>query len=144
MIEPRQCKMNPGLPLGGRQVLVVEDDSDTREIMRFVLEENGASVVATDAVDKAILEFQRIQPDAVVADLGFPEYNGFALIAKIREIERRTRSRSKCIAVTAFATTADRDTALNSGYDGYIAKPFEPAELVKNSCGTSCLIPGPL
>jgi DNA-binding response OmpR family regulator len=101
------------------------------EILRFVLEENGASVVATDAVDKAILEFQRIQPDAVVADLGFPECNGFALIAKIREIERHTRSRSKCIAVTGFATTADRDTALKSGYDAYIAKPFEPAELVK-------------
>src|SRR5262249_19323834 len=130
MIEPRQCKMNPGLPLGGRQVLVVENDSDTREILRFVLEENGASVVATDAVDKAILEFQRIQPDAV-ADLGFPEYNGFALIAKIREIERHIRSRTKCIAVTGFATRADRDTALHSGYDPYIAKPFEPAELVK-------------
>jgi DNA-binding response OmpR family regulator len=78
---------------------------------------------------KAILEFQRIQPHEVVADLGFPEHNGFALIAKIREIERNTRS--KCIAVKAFATTADRDTALNSGYEAYIAKPFEPAELVK-------------
>jgi CheY-like chemotaxis protein len=125
MIEPRQGKTNPGLPLGGRQVLVVEDDSDTREILRFVLEENGASVVATDAVDKAILEFQRIQPDAVVADLGLPECNGFALIAKIREIEQNTRSRSKCIAVTAFATTEDRDTALHSGYDAYIAKRFD-------------------
>lgn len=119
------------LPLFGRQILVVEDDSDTREMLKFILEQNGASVHATDAVLTAVELFKQIHPDAIVADIGLPEYNGYALIAKIREFEKDDQSRTKCVAVTAYATPADRDVTLNAGYDAYIAKPFEPEELVQ-------------
>ena len=118
-------------PLSGTRVLVVEDDSDTREILRFVLEQNGANVVATPAVQPALQAFESVHPDAVVADIGMPDYNGYALIAKIREFDRKRQIHTKCVAVTAYATPTDRDTALNSGYDAYIAKPFRPDELVK-------------
>ena len=118
-------------PLRGRQILVVEDDSDTREILKFVLERNGATVLATDAVQTAIQLFETIRPDVVVADIGLPEYNGYALIANIRELDREERSRTKCVAVTAYATSRDRDVTLSSGYDAYIAKPFKPDELVE-------------
>jgi DNA-binding response OmpR family regulator len=119
------------LPLKDRQILVVEDDSDTREMLKFVLERNGAAVLAAEAVEPALEVFDKIQPDTVVADIGMPEYNGYALIAKIRELDRKKNRQTKCIAVTAFATTTDRDTTLSAGYDAYVAKPFEPAELVK-------------
>ena len=119
------------LPLRGCQILVVEDDSDTREMLKFVLEQNGAAVLAVDAVQPAIQLFVRTRPDAVVADIGLPEYNGYALIAKIRELERDKQSRTKCVAVTAYATPTDRDVALSSGYDAYIAKPFKPGELIE-------------
>jgi CheY-like chemotaxis protein len=119
------------LPLRGRQVLVVEDDSDTREMLRFVLEQNGANVHAVEAVEPALRAFERSRPDAVVADIAMPEYNGYALIAKIRELDRQKNVRTGCIAVTAYATAADRDLTLSSGYDAYIAKPFEPEELVR-------------
>src|SRR5262245_7800907 len=119
------------LPLRGIRILVVEDDSDTRKILKFVLEQNGAAVSATDAVQSAIQLFEKTLPDAVVADIGLPEYDGYALIAKIREFEQDKRPRTKCVAVTAYATPTDRDLALNSGYDGYIAKPFSPGELIK-------------
>ena len=119
------------LPLAGRQILVVEDDSDTREMLKFVLEQNGADVLTTDAVPPAFELVQKVHPDAVVADIGLPEYNGYALIAKIREFDSEQQSRTKCVAVTAYATPTDRDVALRSGYDAYIAKPFEPEELVQ-------------
>ena len=119
------------LPLAGRQILVVEDDSDTREMLKFVLEQNGASVLTTDSVPPAVELVEKVHPDAVVADIGLPEYNGYALIAKIREIDEREHSRTKCVAVTAYATPIDRDFTLKSGYDAYIAKPFEPEELVQ-------------
>jgi CheY-like chemotaxis protein len=119
------------LPLTGRQVLVVEDDSDTREILKFVLEQNGAEVVAVGAVEPALEVYEQFAPDAVVADIGMPGYNGYALIAKIRELDRKKERQTKCVAVTAYATTTDRDTTLNAGFDAYLAKPFEPAELVK-------------
>lgn len=118
-------------PLSGRQVLVVEDDSDTREILRFVLEQNGADVVAVAAVEPAIEAFKTVNPDAVVADIAMPGYNGYALIAKIRELDRKHSRRTQCVAVTAYATATDRDTTLNAGFDAYLAKPFEPAELVQ-------------
>ena len=120
-----------GLPLSGRQVLVVEDDSDTREMLRFVLERNGAVVLAVDAVEPALEAFEKVQPDTVVADIGMPEYNGYALIAQIRELDKKTHRQTKCVAVTAYATSADRETTLNAGFDAYVAKPFEPAELVQ-------------
>ena len=119
------------LPLAGRQILVVEDDSDTREMLKFVLEQNGASVLTTDSVPPAVELVEKVHPDAVVADIGLPEYNGYALIAKIREFDEKEHLRTKCVAVTAYATPTDRDIALRSGYDAYIAKPFEPEELVQ-------------
>jgi CheY-like chemotaxis protein len=100
-------------------------------MLKFVLEQNGASVVATDSVPPAVELIEKVHPDAVVADIGLPEYNGYALIAKIRELDEREHSRTKCVAVTAYATPADRDITLRSGYDAYIAKPFEPEELVQ-------------
>jgi DNA-binding response OmpR family regulator len=119
------------LPLSGKKILVVEDDSDTREMLRFILERNGARVLAVPAVEPALRAFEDIHPNAVVADIGMPEYNGYALIARIRQRDEATQSRTKCVAVTAYATTVDRQTTLNAGYDAYIAKPFDPDELVK-------------
>ena len=87
--------------------------------------------MATDAVPPAMELLQTVHPDAVVADIGLPEYNGYALIAKIREFDRMGHSRTKCIAVTAYATSTDRDITLKSGYPAYISKPFEPEELVQ-------------
>jgi CheY-like chemotaxis protein len=130
MTNPDGQKKN-SLPLAGRQILVVEDDSDTREMLKFVLEQNGADVLTTDAVPPAVELVQKVHLDAVVADIGLPEYNGYALIAKIREFDNTQSSRTKCVAVTAYATPTDRDITLKSGYDAYIAKPFEPEELIQ-------------
>jgi CheY-like chemotaxis protein len=122
---------NNALPLAGRQILVVEDDSDTREMLKFVLEQNGAAVLTTDSVPPAVELVEKVHPDAVVADIGLPEFNGYALIARIRELDIKDNLRTKCVAVTAYATPADRDITLKSGYDAYIAKPFEPDELIQ-------------
>ena len=122
---------NDSRPLAGRQILVVEDDSDTREMLRFVLEQNGAAVVTTDSVPPAVELVQKVHPDAVVADIGLPEFNGYALIARIRQLDTKELANTKCVAVTAYATPADRDITLKAGYDAYISKPFEPDELVQ-------------
>jgi CheY-like chemotaxis protein len=100
-------------------------------MLKFVLEQNGAVVLATEAVPPAVELMRKVHPDAVVADIGLPEYNGYALIAKIRELDSKEHLRTKCVAVTAYATPADREITLKSGYDAYIAKPFEPEELIR-------------
>src|SRR2546430_5942954 len=130
MTHPNETR-NKSLLLAGRQILVVEDDSDTREMLRFVLEQNGASVVTTDSVPPAVELIEKVHPDAVVADIGLPEYNGYALIARIRQLDQKDLASTKCVAVTAYATPADRDITLKAGYDAYISKPFEPDELIQ-------------
>jgi CheY-like chemotaxis protein len=66
-----------------------------------------------------------------VADIGMPEYNGYALISLIRSIDESTGRTTPVIAVTAYTSPADEKTALASGFQKYISKPFGPAELIE-------------
>jgi len=116
--------------LHGIKVLVVEDEQDTRDLLAFLLESHGATVIAVDNVSDAMLIFTREQPNIVVTDIGLPEYNGYALIAAVRHAKSELR-RIPVIALTAYSTPADKDTALISGFDEYLAKPFDPAELIR-------------
>jgi len=116
--------------LDGCQVLVVEDDSDTRQIMKFVLEQNGAVVEAVDSVNSALTQFRSKKPDVIVADIAMPGLNGFALIAEVRKIDAEVKTHTQVIAVTAFSSPQDRDRAISAGFDQYLTKPFDPSELI--------------
>ena len=116
--------------LDGVRVLVVEDESDTRELIAFLLESEGATAVPVDSVTEALEILSKRHLDVVVTDIGMPEYNGYALIAAIRRNKSRLR-RTPVIALTAFSTPADRDTAMISGFDEYLSKPFEPEQLIQ-------------
>ncbi len=84
-----------------------------------------------DNVLEGLEIFTRDRPDIVVADIGMPEYNGYAFIAAVRKQQRPELRNVPVIALTAFSTPADRDTALISGFNEYISKPFGPDELLK-------------
>jgi len=113
-----------------RCILVVENDSDTLKMLRFVLEQRGADVLTSDNVPAALEQFKMQRPDVILADIGMPDLNGYALIAEIRRIEADRGGHTKAIAVTAFVTEGDRKLAADSGFDGYISKPFDPRALV--------------
>ena len=115
--------------LNGIRVLVVEDEQDTRDLLTFLLESEGAAAIPVDNVTDALEMFNKHHPDVVVSDIGMPDYNGYAFIAAIRH-QKSTIRRTPVIALTAFSTPADRDTALISGFDEYFAKPFEPEQLI--------------
>jgi CheY-like chemotaxis protein len=89
------------------RILVVEDDRDTREIVQFILERSGAAVVAVGSVTKALETYMEIEPDVVIADIAMPDYNGYALIAQIREEDERAGRTTPAIALTAFTSAAD-------------------------------------
>ena len=115
--------------LNGICVLVVEDEQDTRDLLTFLLESEGAVAIPVDNVTDALEMFNKHHPDVVVSDIGMPDYNGYAFIAAIRHQKSAIR-RTPVIALTAFSTPADRDTALISGFDEYLAKPFESEQLI--------------
>jgi CheY-like chemotaxis protein len=116
--------------LKGIRILVVEDDRDAREIVQFILEQNGAVVASANAVPEALDLYPKFTPNIIVADIGMPDYNGYALIASVRQEDARLGRVTPAIALTAFASPADRLQALSAGFQEYIVKPFDPAELI--------------
>ena len=116
--------------LQGRRVLVVEDDSDTLQIMQFVLERHGAHVMPADSVPAALDRIESSPPEVVVADIGMRGLNGYALISEIREMDAALGRHTPAIAVTGFATPQDRETAAAAGFEAYITKPFDPHVLI--------------
>src|SRR5213594_4043189 len=116
--------------LKGIHVLVVEDDDDTRELLKVLLETQGADVIAAASVQEALAAYDRSRPHVIVADIGMPEYNGYTLIGRVRARDRERGSIIPAIALTAFATSIDRDTVLSAGFQLHMPKPFEPNKLI--------------
>jgi len=116
--------------LNGIRVLVVEDDDDTRDLLRVVLETHGGDVATASSVPEALSTYDQTPPDVIVADIGMPDYNGYAFIGRVRARDRERGAMVPAIALTAFTTAMDRDTVLSAGFQVHIPKPFEPNHLI--------------
>jgi signal transduction histidine kinase/DNA-binding response OmpR family regulator len=123
------------------RILIVDDDKDTREMLRFVLEHEGGQVTAASTVGEALEEYKRLVPNVVVADIGMPGANGYALIALIRALDRQSGRSTPAIALTAYTSPADRQTALAAGFQRYMSKPFVPAEIIEATCAVTEELP---
>jgi CheY-like chemotaxis protein len=116
--------------LHGRGILVVEDDPDARHLVAVVLKSAGASVVTAADAGEALCHFAHAVPDAVVADIGLPGEDGYALLRRIRLLEPDRGGTVPAIALTAYARAEDRALALAAGFDRHMVKPVDPAALV--------------
>ena len=123
--------MNSRERLSDVRVLIVDDDNDTREMLRFILEQAGAQVLPAGSVPDAIEIYKTSKPKVIVADIGMPEYNGYALVAQIQEQDEKLGRSTPVIALTAYTSPADEQTALTAGFKKYLSKPFEPAEIIE-------------
>jgi CheY-like chemotaxis protein len=112
--------------LSNVKVMVVDDKADTRALIRMVLEAEGATVTDFDSVATALDGLITTGSDIFVVDIGMPTYNGYVFIAKTRGLNVQTPA----IALTAFASSTDRDVALAAGFQLHIGKPFDPDSLV--------------
>jgi CheY-like chemotaxis protein len=117
-------------PLDGINILVVEDDADTRDLLKVLLETHGGKVTATGSVPDALKVYDTSRPDVLVADIGMPDYNGYTLIGRVRAKDREHGRIIPAIALTAYTTAMDRDTVLSAGFQVHMPKPFEPNRLV--------------
>jgi signal transduction histidine kinase/ActR/RegA family two-component response regulator len=125
------------LPAGLR-VLLIEDDSDGRDLVQQHLA--GAGLVLTTGSDGlAGIALLREQPyDVVLLDWQLPGIDGLAVLAMLRALEDATgRPRAQVIAVTAHAGVGDRDTCLAAGADDFLAKPFDGASLLAHLAAAS-------
>lgn len=123
--------MNTNATLRNLHILVVDDDKDIREMLRFILEQEGGRVVAAGSVVEALESYKNSAPSVVVADIGMPEQNGYALIATIRASDKELGRHTPAIALTAYTSPADEKAALTAGFQMYMSKPFEPAKIIE-------------
>jgi CheY-like chemotaxis protein len=112
------------------RVLVVEDESDTREFLARLLASQGAVVSTAASVPEALTVFANTQPDILVSDIGLPGADGYDLLQQIRASNVADRGAIPAIALTAYARSEVRMRALTAGYQVHIAKPVESNELV--------------
>ena len=109
------------------RVLVVEDDDDTRELVRTTLEHAGAQVEAVNSASAARREMAEESPDVLVSDIRMPEEDGYSLIQSLRTAGVTTPA----IALTANARREDAEAARSAGFQIHLAKPIDAARLVE-------------
>ena len=116
--------------LDGLRVLIVDDEADAREFVTMILERRAADVTAVASAKEAVEMLERWKPDVLIADIGMPDEDGYALIGKVRSLPADEGGQTPAMALTAYARTEDRRRILMSGYQMHLAKPVEPIELM--------------
>ena len=113
--------------LKGVSILIVDDETDARELLVAMLQEYGASVCAVDTADAAlsVLSGDSFAPDVLVSDVGMPGTDGLTLVRKIRSDVSEKHRKLPAIAVTAYANPEDRVRALVAGFQNHVPKPVD-------------------
>ena len=106
-------------------VLVVDDDAETREVLKVALGFEGARVTTAPSVADAVAAIEQRWPDVLVSDIGMPGEDGYDLIRRVRRLEAVRGRHIPAIALTAYAAAEDRRRTLHAGYDSHVAKPVE-------------------
>jgi PAS domain S-box-containing protein len=126
---PSPQESHAPVSLNDLHVLVVEDEADTLEFLKRLLENHGATVQGAASAHEALQVISERNPQIIVSDIGLPDIDGYDLIQRIREREGATRH-LPAIALTAYARAEDRARSLGAGYQAHLAKPVEPNELL--------------
>lgn len=115
--------------LAGLRVLLVDDEPDTLEILRTMLNQFGANVRGAASTTDALEALLAWKPDVLVSDLGMPGEDGYALIGKVRALTREQGCDIPAAALTAHVRDEDRSKALAAGYQTHLKKPVDPTKL---------------
>ncbi|MEH2192381.1 MAG: response regulator [Nostoc sp.] len=127
----RASAISTYLPLIGVQVLIVDDNADTRDFFSFVLEEFGAIVTTVASGDEALQALTQSKPDILLSDIGMPEMNGYMLMEQVRNLEAQLGVKKiPAIALTAYAGEINQQQAIRAGFQQHIVKPVSPEELL--------------
>ncbi|WNG31054.1 hybrid sensor histidine kinase/response regulator [Cystobacter fuscus] len=133
-LPPSLRRAHPGIPcppeLTGLRVLVVDDEHDTRELLRTLLEECHAQVSTAASVAEGLERLKEELPDVLVSDIGMPGEDGFTLISRVRALPPKDGGRTPAVALTAYARVEDRTRVLLAGFHSHVPKPVEPVELL--------------
>jgi PAS domain S-box-containing protein len=131
--DDRQADAAP--TLAAVRVLVVEDQADVRELLSALLRQYGAEVMTCATAVEAVSALRRERADVLISDIGMPGEDGYWLIREVRALGTHLGGDVPAVALTAYASEADRERALGAGFQAHVSKPIEPAALISAVAG---------
>ncbi len=140
-LKANQDEQSPeqSLDLNGIKILVVDDETDTRELVVFLLEQQGAQVTAASSAHEALLALTQAKPDVLLSDIGMPDMDGYMLIQQVRTLAPEQGGQIPAIALTAYAGETNQQQVIAAGFQKHISKPIEPEVLVQAIAQLVCL-----
>ena len=113
-------------------ILAVDDETDNRDLCKFVLESYGAEVLTVASAREALsaLSEDPNRFNVLICDVGMPEDDGYWLIRQVRLLSAEAGGQTPAIALTAYVGEAERQQAIAAGFQAHAAKPIEPVQLV--------------
>lgn len=118
----------PSDALAGIHVVVVDDDQDSRHLLKMALEYCGALVTAVSSARDALRILTRVTPDVLISDIAMPHEDGYWLIEQLRQ-QAGGESRVPAIAITAHGEEHGPHRTLAAGFRVHLKKPIDPWEL---------------
>ena len=116
-------------PLAGLRIVVADDQDDSRDLIEFLLTQQGAVVTGAASAAEAFAAVKGHPPDVLLSDIEMPGENGYALIGRVRALAPEDGGAVPAAAMTAHGSREDRDRALAAGFQRHLPKPFQPADL---------------
>jgi PAS domain S-box-containing protein len=116
--------------LSGLHILVIDDESDSREFVAFVLTQAGARVSTAASAREGLLVVTQL-PDIILSDIGMPDMDGYTLMRHVRALPPEQGGQAKAIALTAYAGEIDHQQAIAAGFQRHLPKPVSPTQLIE-------------
>ncbi len=116
--------------LHGIRVVGVDDNADSREVLKAILQYSSAEASVVGSAHEAPGAIRDIHPDVLIFDLAMPEMDGYQLLEKVRSLEPEI-AQLPVIAFTAAAREEDRVRTRLAGFQAHLAKPIDPEELIR-------------
>jgi PAS domain S-box-containing protein len=129
------ARSNGRTRLDGLRVLVIDDESDARDLLSAILEDRGALVAASASASEARACFDELRPDVVVSDMGMPDEDGYQLVRAIRALPKDRGGATPVVALTAYGGREHRRRGLEVGCNAYLVKPVDAEELANTVRG---------
>jgi CheY-like chemotaxis protein len=111
--------------LKGAKILLVDDDCEGIMPLQILLETQEADVSCAESAREALEKLGEERFDILVSDIGMPEMDGLELISEVQKLTNEQNYRLPAIALTAYASSEDRERALSAGFHTHLAKPID-------------------
>jgi signal transduction histidine kinase len=124
------AQVTNNLLLAGMNVLVVDDELDSLELIKGILTKCHANVFTAASAAEGFHSLDALLPDVIISDIGMPEKNGYQFMHEVRNLPEEKGRAIPAIALTAFARPEDRARAIDAGFQVHLTKPVGALELV--------------